>query len=101
LEDKPLSEEQSDKPYVFLENVPQEVQELVIAGQKIEAIKKVRESTGMGLKDSKDMVEKVARELAEKNEGLEIPQKAGCAAFIAIGVSLAAIGKLLINNSLS
>ena len=95
-----MSEEQSDKPYVFLENVPQEVQVLVIEGQKIQAIKKVRELTGMGLKDSKEMVERVGRELAGKNEGLEVPKKAGCGAIIAIGVSLAAIGKLLVVKAL-
>jgi ribosomal protein L7/L12 len=36
-----------------------EIRSLVAAGQQIQAIKKVRELTGMGLKDAKDYVDKL------------------------------------------
>jgi ribosomal protein L7/L12 len=42
-------------------DVPTEVQALLAQGQKIEAIKRVRELTGLGLKEAKDYVEGVER----------------------------------------
>lgn len=40
-------------------NVPAEVQALLAQGQKIEAIKHVRELTGLGLKEAKDYVDSI------------------------------------------
>jgi hypothetical protein len=39
----------------------------IFAGRKIEAIKKCRELTGQGLKDSKEFVEAVERELRQES----------------------------------
>jgi ribosomal protein L7/L12 len=50
-----------------------EVVSLLEQGQKIEAIKRYRERTGVGLKDAKDAVERMA-----EGRGLVIPQGAGC-----------------------
>ena len=36
-----------------------EVHELVAKGQKIEAIKRIREQTGLGLKEAKDLVDRI------------------------------------------
>jgi ribosomal protein L7/L12 len=40
-------------------DIPAEVQALLARGQKIEAIKRVRELTGWGLKEAKDYVERL------------------------------------------
>lgn len=42
-------------------DVPAEVQALLARGKKIEAIKRVRERTGLGLKEAKDYVEGIER----------------------------------------
>jgi Ribosomal protein L7/L12 C-terminal domain len=42
-------------------NVPRAVVEAVQSGKKIEAIKRYREATGVGLKEAKDFVEEVQR----------------------------------------
>ena len=53
-----------------------EIRELLLAGKKIEAIKQYRESSGLGLKESKDAVEAIETDL--RKTGL-LPQKsAGC-----------------------
>jgi ribosomal protein L7/L12 len=42
-------------------NVPSEVVQALQSGRKIEAIKRYREATGVGLKEAKDFVEEVQR----------------------------------------
>lgn len=44
-----------------------EEERLVVAGEKIAAIKLVRQRTGMGLKDAKDLVEQAIAYLAAKD----------------------------------
>jgi hypothetical protein len=57
-----------------------EIRELLLAGKKIEAIKRYRESSGLGLKESKDAIELVENELRKTGH---IPQKAaGCLGLI-------------------
>ena len=46
-------------------DVPTEVMEAIIAGRKIEAIKLLREQTGMGLMEAKELVDSVGRAEAE------------------------------------
>jgi ribosomal protein L7/L12 len=46
------------EPY---KNVPQAVVEALRSGNKIEAIKRYREATGVGLKEAKDFIEEVQR----------------------------------------
>ena len=50
-----------------------EVAMLLEQGQKIEAIKRYRERTGVGLKEAKDAVERMA-----ERRGLATSQEAGC-----------------------
>ncbi|MBI2191263.1 MAG: ribosomal protein L7/L12 [Planctomycetes bacterium] len=57
----------------------QKILEALAAGRKIEAIKLYREMTGLGLKESKDAVDKLEAELAEKNPNEFRKPKAGCA----------------------
>lgn len=55
---------------------PEDLTELVLEAcriSKIEAIKRVRARTGLGLKEAKDLVDRIAVE-----NGLEAPREAGC-----------------------
>ena len=62
------------------------VREAVTSGRKIEAIKRLREETGMGLKEAKHAVEDLERSL-----GLP-PAKTGCSGLITlIGLVLAGL----------
>lgn len=47
----------SPRPNGLSPDVAQQVQSLIAANRKIDAIKLVRESTGLGLKEAKDYVE--------------------------------------------
>lgn len=58
-----------------------EIDALLIGGQKIQAVKLVRERTGLGLKESKDLVDARERELAAEGR---MAAKSGC--FIATAV---------------
>jgi ribosomal protein L7/L12 len=60
--------------------------DLLKGGNKIEAIKLVREISGMGLKESKDFVESLV-----DNHNKELPEiqqikKSGCLIFIMVGM---------------
>lgn len=62
------------------------VREAVTSGRKIEAIKLLREETGMGLKEAKHAVEELERSL-----GLP-PAKTGCSGLVTlIGVVVAGL----------
>lgn len=63
-----------------------ELADLILKGRKIEAVRLYRESTGMGLKDSKEAVEALEKEMRE-----EIPEKfmtepGGCAGVVLLGI---------------
>jgi ribosomal protein L7/L12 len=62
-----------------------ELATLLERGQKIEAIKRYRERTGVGLKEAKDAVERMA-----ERHGLVMSQRAGC-----LGVVLLALISLV------
>ncbi len=49
--------EKPDSPHVSQETLEAEVRLLLLKKRKIEAVKKVREMTGWGLKESKDFVD--------------------------------------------
>lgn len=59
----------------------------LLAGNKIDAIKIVREATGLGLKESKDAVD--AREKALVAQGHMKPATAGCAGVLLFAIVLA------------
>lgn len=71
----------------------QEVRGLIAQGQKIEAIKLVRQQTGSGLKDAKDFVEAMERgqNPPVPAPAVKQPQSVGCAVlFVAILFGIAA-----------
>jgi ribosomal protein L7/L12 len=69
------------------------VQQLVNEGKKIEAIKLVREQTGLGLKEAKDAVEAI-----ERGEMPELTLHATIATHGVSGVDLDEINELLLQN---
>lgn len=65
----------------------------IFAGRKISAIKRYRDATGMGLKESKDVIEALEAELREREpESFSSARKAGCAmtAILFFGLPVAA-----------
>jgi ribosomal protein L7/L12 len=69
------------------------VQQLVLAGKKIEAIKLVREQTGLGLKEAKDAVEAI-----ERGETPELTLRATAITHGVSGIDLDQINELLLQN---
>ena len=65
-----------------------DISQSIIQGRKIDAIKAFREATGLGLKDAKDEVEKITRDLAKEHPELLKNQSKGCAGVIALGLIL-------------
>ena len=62
----------------------------ILEGKKIEAIKVVCETTGVGLTEAKQMVDRLEADLAAEHPDLVIPKKPGCA----VGSSLIAISAI-------
>jgi ribosomal protein L7/L12 len=60
--------------------------ELITSGRKIEAIKLYREATGEGLKEAKEDVETLEREMREKYPEDFPEKKGGCAGMVLIGL---------------
>ena len=58
-----------------------ELSELLEAGQKINAIKRYRERTGVGLKEAKDAVERMQARL-----GPPVVGRSGCLGLVALGL---------------
>jgi ribosomal protein L7/L12 len=71
----------------------QQIQELVRAGKKIEAIKLVRAQTGLGLKEAKDAVEAI-----ERGETVELTLRATSTTQVVSGVDLDQITELLLQG---
>ena len=67
------------------EDAASKIASALLAGKKIEAIKICREEMGLGLKEAKDYVEKLIRDLNAENPG-SIPEPKGCASMVAIGL---------------
>lgn len=73
-----------------------EVQQLLRSGRKIQAIKFVREESGLGLKEAKEQVDAVEAQMIANGE---LPPKTkGCAGvFLLLSLGLGAIGAWLVN----
>lgn len=75
--------------------VQEEILSLVRSGQKIQAIKRLREQTGLGLKESKEQVEALERTLAASDPNFQqqlAQRKSGCAGVIVFGLMAALLG---------
>jgi ribosomal protein L7/L12 len=72
-----------------------QIEEMLFAGKAIQAIKLVREITGMGLKDAKDFVDQHAAHLREAYPDKMPASKAGCGTasliFLTVSLSLVAM----------
>jgi hypothetical protein len=90
--------------------LPPEAAQALARGRKIEAIKLVRQHTGLGLKDAKDLVEAHERDGPEPPSGDsplaamgrapgEQPRGSGAAGFVVAVVVLAALGYWLLKGS--
>lgn len=66
--------------------VPPDVLELARAGRKIEAIKRLREQTGIGLKEAKERVDAA---LGDQGSG------GGCAPVLLVGLAVLSLGWIL------
>ncbi|MBX3177560.1 MAG: ribosomal protein L7/L12 [Candidatus Hydrogenedentes bacterium] len=74
----------------------QRMTEAIFAGRKIEAIKIYKEATGTGLKESKEFVEDLERQLrAECPERFAAGAKAGCGAVVLLGGAIGLVGWLV------
>ncbi len=56
----------------------QEILTSIKSGQKIQAIKLYREQTGQGLKEAKEFIEELTKQLLEQNPDAIQSSKAGC-----------------------
>ena len=73
----------------------EEIVQAVVAGRKIEAIKRLREQTGMGLREAKQAVEHLERELrADEMFAPAMQEEGGAEGLIRIIVALAALAGL-------
>jgi signal transduction histidine kinase len=69
------------------------IRQSIFAGRKIEAIKRVREATGLGLAEAKRMVEQVEGELRKTSpEKFTSKPAVGCSTTTAVLVVAIAIG---------
>jgi hypothetical protein len=81
------------------EQKQQEIEAAVLGGKKLEAIKLYREASGLGLKEAKDWVEELERQLRFKQpeKFSALPKKAGCFGMVmATAVALSATVFLLV-----
>lgn len=63
----------------YVANAPREIQDLIYDGQKITAIKMVRQQTGSGLKEAKDQVDALEAQMRSSFPGaLPEPKSGGC-----------------------
>ena len=82
----------------YVESIPKDVQDLIYEGRKIEAVKLVREQTGLGLKEAKEKVEAYHSRMQGMFPNALPAQKkgAGCASVIVLLVTLVFVSGLII-----
>ncbi len=78
-------------PEKLTEEQREQILELLLQQRKIDAIKVYREATGEGLKESKDFVETIIRELRKEHPDLLPAQKAGCGTTTALLLILVSV----------
>ena len=60
------------------DDVRQQILNALVAGRKIEAIKLYRAATGKGLKEAKDFIDLLAKEMGERGPELLKNDRSGC-----------------------
>ena len=60
------------------DDVRQQILNALVAGRKIEAIKLYRAATGKGLKEAKDFIDLLAKEMGERDPELLKNDRSGC-----------------------
>ncbi len=77
----------------YMEKVPQNIQDAIFNGRKIEAIKYTREELGLGLKEAKEFVDKLSGALAKEfpDQMTAVPQAKGCLVLVIGFIACAAI----------
>ncbi|MBT3376753.1 MAG: hypothetical protein HN742_14845 [Lentisphaerae bacterium] len=82
----------------YVEGAPTEVQDLLYAGEKIAAIKLVREHTGLGLREAKEKVDRLSEEIEAEFPGA-LPRhrggNPGCATALVLAAIVAIVGAFL------
>lgn len=82
-------------PRHYVDHATHEIQDLIYAGQKIQAIKRVREQDGSGLKEAKDKVDALEAEMRAAFPGaLPAASRSGCAGILLL--TAAALALLLL-----
>lgn len=72
------------------EDEAKKMTDLIFAGQKIQAIKMYKEATGLGLKESKDFIDDLEKQLRQEcPENFAHAAKTGCSVVLAAGALLA------------
>jgi ribosomal protein L7/L12 len=70
--------------------------EFIFTGQKIHAIKMYREASGLGLKEAKDFIDQMEKQLREEcPENFTHAAKTGCSVLLAAGALLAVTAGLV------
>ena len=84
----------------YLEDVPQELQDLIFAGQKIQAIKLAREKKGWGLKEAKEQIEGIEAKLRERcpDRFTASASGSGCLGVVLAAVAIAGVVGLLLTR---
>ena len=90
--------EEVKEDFKYIKGHSKTVQDLIFQGQKIAAIKEIREEKGLTLKDAKQYVEHLADKMSEENENFSVQQRAGCGAVIAISAGVAAFAKMFLES---
>lgn len=81
----------------YLEDVSPAVQDSIYSGEKIKAIKALRDEKGLGLKEAKEEAERIEEELRELSpDGFTAKQGSGCMGVIVMAIAVAmGLGYLL------
>jgi hypothetical protein len=91
--------ENPDRQYI--EDAPQEVQDLLYVGRKIQAIKLVRERMGLGLKEAKDRVDELEARLRERFPDAmpRAERRSGCGSAVVLLLALIAVVTVVLARS--
>ncbi|MFO0829409.1 MAG: ribosomal protein L7/L12 [Phycisphaerales bacterium] len=76
----------------YLPDEPREIQDLIYRSAKIEAIKEIRASRGLGLKEAKDAVEDLERRMRDRFPNAMPPSRGSGCFTVAMLLSASLVG---------